>query len=70
MVYENLLAKQFFKVHFCCLIKCFGGIFAGEGAVILLITSNFLTNVRFHSGERGVHGKIKKMNLTAVTQHL
>ena len=62
MVYENLLAKQFFKVHFCCLTKCFGGIFVN--------TSNFLTNVKFHSGERGVNGKVKKMNLTAVTQPL
>ena len=70
MVYENLLTKQFFKVHFCCLIKCFGGIFAGEGAVILLITSDFVTNVKFHRGERSVTGKIKTMNLTAATQPL
>ena len=52
MSFESLLAKQFFKVRFRCLIRlmlCLRSLFVGREAVILSCSSNFFVNVKVHS---------------------
>ena len=48
VVFKNLLAWQFYKVQFCCLlclIQCSGDMFACHDALILSFPSNFSSSI-------------------------
>ena len=61
MVFENVLAKQFFKLRSSCLFAtvsydAFGDMFVLQEAVILSVSSKFLADVNLFSKLRSVTG--------------
>ena len=62
MVFENVLAKQFFKLRSSCLFAtvsydAFGDMFVLQEALILSVTSKFPANVNLLRKLRHVAGK-------------